>query len=122
MKTTIETMIDAYLEAVRFTEMGPDSEFEGDEEFGLSAINDVRVDIEKFLTDNRELIEDYDYSYPGYTSAQCMAHDIWFSRNHHGVGFWDRGLGALGIKLHEAATRLGENHIYRGENNLIYFE
>jgi len=30
-------------------------------------------------------------------------HDFWLTRNHHGAGFWDRGLGEVGKKLTVAA-------------------
>lgn len=39
---------------------------------------------------------------PGYSVEECAGHDFWLTRNGHGVGFWDRGLGELGDKLTEA--------------------
>lgn len=35
-------------------------------------------------------------------------HDFWLTRNGHGAGFWDRGLGDLGDRLTEAAKVYGE--------------
>jgi hypothetical protein len=37
--------------------------------------------------------------------------DLWYSRNGHGVGFWDRGLGKLGKDLHAAAKKMGEAYL-----------
>lgn len=36
-----------------------------------------------------------------------LGHDFALTRNHHGAGFWDRGLGTLGDDLTEAAHAQG---------------
>lgn len=36
-----------------------------------------------------------------------MAHDFHLTRNHHGAGFWDRGLGELGDRLTDLAQSFG---------------
>lgn len=40
-------------------------------------------------------------------------HDFWLTRQEHGAGFWDRGLGELGNRLTEAAKSFGsaDDHI-----------
>lgn len=46
-------------------------------------------------------------------------HDLYLSRNGHGTGFFDRGLGAAGDTLQKAARDMGEtNHVimYRGQD------
>lgn len=41
---------------------------------------------------------------PSKGSPESYAgHDFWLTRNGHGAGFWDRGLGDLGERLTEAA-------------------
>lgn len=40
--------------------------------------------------------------------AGQFAHDFWLTRNGHGAGFWDRGLGDLGDKLTKLAETFGE--------------
>lgn len=44
-------------------------------------------------------------------------HDFWLTRNHHGAGFWDRGLGELGDRLTKAAHAYGEAYltVHRGK-------
>jgi len=38
--------------------------------------------------------------------------DFWFSRNGHGVGFWDRGYpDEIGDALHDAAKAFGEHYL-----------
>jgi len=48
--------------------------------------------------------------------------DFWFSRQGHGVGFWDRGLGLLGDDLHKVAELFGEKHLYINERGLLEVE
>lgn len=43
-------------------------------------------------------------------------HDFWLTRNGHGAGFWDRGLGELGDKLTEASKTFGEVYLYTNRN------
>lgn len=46
--------------------------------------------------------------------------DFWLTRNGHGAGFWDRGLGALGDRLTAASHTYGECSLYLGDDGLIY--
>lgn len=40
---------------------------------------------------------------------ECAGHDFAFTRNGHGAGFWDRGMGDLGERLTDAAKAYGES-------------
>lgn len=57
---------------------------------------------------------------PGYDAGECAGHDFWLTRNGHGVGFWDRGLGELGDRLSKAAKVYGEAYLYVGDDGKIY--
>lgn len=48
--------------------------------------------------------------------------DFWLTRNRHGAGFWDRGLGAIGERLSDAARIYGSVDLYVGDDGLIYGE
>lgn len=53
---------------------------------------------------------------PAYAA---MGHDLWLTRQHHGVGFWDRtelDADGLGDQLTEVCHRMGEPNyeFYRG--------
>ena len=39
-------------------------------------------------------------------------HDFWLTRNHHGAGFWDRGLGKVGDTLTELAHPYGDAYVW----------
>ena len=51
-----------------------------------------------------------------------LGHDLWLTRNGHGAGFWDRGLGALGDRLTEAARSLGEAMAYVDTDDVVHVE
>lgn len=52
--------------------------------------------------------------------AEQAGHDFWLSRNGHGAGFWDRGLGEIGEKLTKLAHQAGSRTLYVGHDRLIY--
>ena len=52
--------------------------------------------------------------------ASQVGHDLWLTRNHHGAGFWDRGLGELGERLTAAAHAYGESDVYVGDDGSLY--
>lgn len=58
--------------------------------------------------------DDYDHTMAG--------RDFWFSRQGHGAGFWDRGLGLVGDDLHKVAELFGEKHLYINERGLLEVE
>jgi hypothetical protein len=67
----------------------------------------VRVcrDFEKLAADAlAKLPESFD--------AHSIGHDLWLTRNGHGAGFWDRGLGKLGDELSEWAHSFGSAYVY----------
>lgn len=51
-----------------------------------------------------------------------VGHDFWLTRNGHGAGFWDRGLGAAGDRLTGACRPYGESHLVYGDDGWLYFE
>lgn len=40
-----------------------------------------------------------------------LGHDFWLTRNGHGAGFWDRGLGDVGERLTAAARSYGDAYV-----------
>jgi hypothetical protein len=51
-----------------------------------------------------------------------VGHDLWLTRNGHGAGFWDRGLGDVGDKLTAIAKRMGSKSLYVGDDGKIYID
>lgn len=53
------------------------------------------------------------------SSPTLLGHDLALTRNGHGVGFWDRGLGDLGDELTEAAKLLGPIYLIEDGNGAL---
>jgi hypothetical protein len=54
-----------------------------------------------------------------YDQGQA-GHDLWLTRNGHGAGFWDRGLGESGDKMTAKAKSMGAIYLYIGDDGLIH--
>lgn len=65
-----------------------------------------------FYNANLELLE--------YIDNEQAGHDFWLSRNGHGAGFFDRGLGKIGDQLQTAAKVYGDSYLYLGDDGKIY--
>lgn len=77
------------------------------------------ADCEDFQSANVALLRRY---YDADRSSEQAGHDFWLTRNGHGAGFWDRGLGELGKSLSDAAKAYGECNPYVGDDGKIYCE
>ncbi len=74
----------------------------------------MKEDVLDFCESNAELLEE-----SGLSDEQ-IGHDFWLNRNRHGAGFWDRGLGAIGTKLSDAAKVYSSVDLYVGDDGKIY--
>lgn len=82
------------------------------EDIHPDTINEMLADCDDFTQAQSELLEGLDYSQSG--------HDFWLTRNGHGAGFWDRGLGEVGQKLTEACRPYGSYDLYVGDDGMIH--
>lgn len=57
---------------------------------------------------------------PTSYSEESAGNDFWLTRNRHGVGFWDRGLGEVGAALADHARFMGEVSLYVGDDGKLY--
>lgn len=53
-------------------------------------------------------------------SPEQSGHDFWLTRNGHGAGFWDRGLGPVGDELTTAAHSFKEFDLYVGDDGKVH--
>ncbi len=116
----------AYIEAALWSS-SDDKERPLDQNYGIEDIADDTVaTIEKecaeFQATHGALLEKAYELYPrrewsGYAQA---GHDFWLTRNRHGAGFWDRGIGKVGELLTEASYKAGERYIYVGDDGRLY--
>ena len=77
-----------------------------------SVIEQAKQDIAFFCLEAGELLDGLDDSQ--------VAHDLWFTRNRHGAGFWDRGLGEVGQKLTQIAHDMGAIDLYVGDDGKVH--
>ena len=83
---------------------------------------EMRADCLDFIRSNFADLQEYCARmrcerWPGEERA---GHDFWLTRNGHGAGFWDRGLGDLGDMLADAARVYGGVDLYPGDDGRIY--
>lgn len=112
-----------YWEAAFFTSTGPDYADQNMEdvetgEIALTALKDAAKDCDAFLFK----VKKAGLSFGNATDTQA-GHDFWFTRNGHGVGFWDKPEYYGDDK--DALTELcqyDETYIYRGDDGFIYHD
>jgi len=86
----------------------------------LSERNELSAKLEKI----EEIINEELHTFiliSGMNDEQ-IGHDFWLTRNGHGAGFWDRGLGDMGEKLTEIAKSFGGCNAVLGDDGSIYLE
>ncbi len=73
---------------------------------------EMNKDVADFIQANWDDVKDLD--------PEQVGHDFWLTRNGHGVGFRDRGLGELGDRLTDACESYGEFWLYMGDDGLVW--
>lgn len=105
-----------YLETLLWSELDDDGKpldarFSTDD-VAVSSLAEMRQDCDDFVSANlSDLV--------GIEAGQA-GHDFALTRNEHGVGFWDRGLGALGDRLSDAAKVYGTQGLLVGDDDQLY--
>jgi len=83
----------------------------------------MEKDCEKFIAENEAVLGDYEEKIGRnweYSESEKAGHDFWLTRNGHGAGFWDRGIGETGDTLTKASTGFGEVDLYVGDDGKLY--
>ena len=92
----------------------------GEGAVAYETFDDMACDVWRFLaTCWGDVWEDFEIDLSGIEPEQ-LGHDLWLTRNRHGAGFWDRGLGEIGDKLTETAVTYGGVTLYFGGDGKIY--
>jgi hypothetical protein len=122
IQTVIPVVVRAYLEAAMFTDSGHD---EGNvpphSEFSSYGVLQAYATVADFLKQCDEVGLLDAYVETGRT-WDAFGHDVWLTRNRHGTGFWDRGMGELGDKLTALANLLGTAYVVETDDLLVCFE
>jgi hypothetical protein len=113
-KLYIENALIGYISCALWVTFDEPNELTAD---NLSEVSKARavIDVESFVNKMWDKIQDI--------PASQLGHDLFLTRNRHGAGFWDRGLGEIGDELTEVAKGMGEIDVYLDEEYpLIYME
>lgn len=118
----LNAFIAGYMEAALFAETattqdGEDLEHLDGYEFNALATHEMRHHCAEFM-DRFPLLLAGVTAAPDYGYIEA-GRDLWFTRQGHGVGFWDRGLGKPGDALSDAARSLGELSLYIDDNGQV---
>lgn len=113
------TATDSAVDTLLWTEAADDGEpgehldaAHDRDDFAPHCRTELRADVRSFYLLNAHDLD-------GIDAAQ-VGHDFILTRNRHGAGFWDRGLGDRGTRLTEAAHAYGELSAYVGDDGKVY--
>ena len=118
-----QAMIDAYVECALWAGLDTSREDEGghnpplDENYGPGDVSDEAMT--EIAGECRDFAEANASDLAGIDAAQA-GHDFYLTRNRHGAGFWDRGLGEIGDRLTDAAHVYGMLEFYVGDDGALY--
>lgn len=111
-----EAFLVAYIEAALWASLddegAPLDENYDETEVSADSHKSMTEDCADFISSN---IADLAALDPG-----SCGHDFWLSRNGHGTGFWDRGYGDRGNRLHSAAKVYGSSDLYVGDDGQLH--
>jgi hypothetical protein len=115
----LKEFISAYVECALWSSHDTDDHgnaYDGLEGLDLSpeAEKVMRQDCIDFVWANRHALRK-----SGLDAGQA-GHDFWLTRNGHGAGFWDRGLGEIGDYLSRQSKPYGSCDLYVGDDELVY--
>lgn len=88
----------------------------GEEDLADEARERVRAEVEEFVNVCQADRPDV---FDGIPDEQ-IGHDFALTRNGHGAGFWDRGLGERGMWLTAMAKPYGSESLYVGDDGRLY--
>lgn len=116
----LDAFFRQYLETALWSSTDESTESGGEPMDQNYSVDDIPEDVQErlreecrhFITDNEADLADID---PGQAG-----HDFWLTRNRHGAGFWDRGLGEIGRRLTDAAHAWGSVEPYVSDDGKVY--
>lgn len=110
------TFLTAYIETLLWSETDDNGEpLDGSYDYtdvGFAQRAEMQQDCDEFIAANEADLADIDASQAG--------HDFALTRNGHGAGFWDRGLGDVGDRLSDASKVYGTQGLSVGDDEKLY--
>ena len=127
----LDRFLSGYVECALWSSCGPEEEphaceslddLFGADDIAPECLASMREDCADFIASNAADLALYAEKRGNeqWGASELAGHDFWLTRNGHGAGFWDRGLGALGDRLSTAAKVYGSFDLYPGDDGKIY--
>lgn len=114
----LDAFTTAYLECALWSSTGEDEQPLDDDhstdDIALEALQSAIGDCRDFQDEYADMLLEADLS------DEQAGHDFWLTRNGHGAGFWDRGLGVIGDRLSKACKAYGTVHLCVGDDGKVY--
>jgi hypothetical protein len=109
----VQVMTDAYIECALWSSLDDRGEplDSSDALISESLRAESRIECQDFYTANAQDLADM--------NPEQAGHDFWLTRNGHGTGFWDRGLGELGNRLSESARIYGTVYLTVDDGEIV---
>lgn len=110
----VDAFTRGYIGAVKWLERRYDEDGTEEEDACETISTEALLEIKAECADFQEAnAEDLSAAYEKYSYCEEYAgHDFYLTRNGHGAGFWDRGLGAVGERLSKACGPYGSADNY----------
>lgn len=86
----------------------------GPDDVSAEAMASIMADVTAFVMSNWADLRDMDPAQAG--------HDFLLTRDRHGAGFWDRGLGDRGDRLTKASHPYGDSGFYVGDDGQVHVQ
>jgi hypothetical protein len=116
----VSAVVEGYVECALWSSVDEEGESLNElfsaYDIATPALDEMRGDVEDFL---QGVLAERPDVFAGINDGQ-IGHDFWLTRNRHGAGFWDRGLGECGDYLTQCAHAYGEQDLYVGDDGLLY--
>lgn len=114
----LDEMTQAYLETQLWAQWDRDRDEDSmlDEHYGISdiapeyvqSVRDELASVIESFADLAQAYHDTTDTRMQWSRSELFGHDFYLTRESHGTGFWDRGLGELGDRLTDVAESYGE--------------
>lgn len=119
----LDEFTQGYIEAMMFCECNSDNDELAEmtfDDIATDTLANIMADCAKFQSDQGALLG---AAYAEYIYDEAQAgRDFWFTRNGHGVGFWDRMIGEIGDALAEACKPWRELYVYAGDDKKLHIQ
>lgn len=116
----LDAFTEGYLECALWSSTDESRDDGGDPLDDNYGLDDIAIEaVQSAIDDCRSFQQDNAADLDGLDESQA-GHDFWLTRNGHGAGFWDRGLGERGDRLSQASKVYGSVDLYVGDDGKVH--